>query len=179
MTVENKSSMLPWKRTERVLEKPEVSLKGSVYEFVDKRMSRSVWYPIYAYAGEKMLPGIHNIMLDRPFDVFNHVSNMTLGAAIASTAAFFYARKMSVHEDQKGIQISEKSMRRFRRYGIPAVCFAAALANSVTETKWGVKVLPTHKLSEGLTSVPDVLDTVYSTVWAGATSWFIWRKVKK
>lgn len=118
------------------------------------------------------IPKIHEVMPE-PFDVTNHAGNMWVGAAIAATAAIPYSIKNNVGEDV-GMTIDQASMDRFRKFGIATICGATALANTITETKWGVQNLPVADWLNG--ENPGVLDTLYSTTWAGIASMLFWRK---
>jgi hypothetical protein len=100
---------------------------------------------------------------------------MWVGALIAGGASIAYASKNSIHEGR--LTLDSESMNRFRKFGVAMVCGATALTNCITETKWGVKHLPVAEWLGGTT--PDVLDTAYSTAWAGlVSSVFFWRKRK-
>lgn len=140
------------------------------YDFQERRI-----LPLNAVAflleGAQKIPGIHEVMQE-PFDITNHGGNMCFGTGIASITALTYAIKNSIDED--GLTINEESMNRFRKYGIAMACGATALVNGITETKWGVKHLPVAEWLGGRT--PDVLDTLYSTAWAGVASVLLWRK---
>ena len=105
------------------------------------------------------IPGIHQVMPE-PFDITNHAGNMWGGSTIAMVGTALYAARTS--EEPKTWVIDDESMSRFRKFGVSAICGAAALINCVTETKWGVSHLPVAGWLHGKT--PDPLDTLYSTV---------------
>ena len=119
------------------------------------------------------IPHIHEVMSE-PFDITNHAGNVWGGALVAAGVTIGYAMKNSTNEES--LTISEESMSRFRRRGVAMIMGATALANCITETKWGVQHLPVAGWLNGET--PDVLDTVYSTVWGGILSLAFWKKAR-
>lgn len=119
------------------------------------------------------IPHIHEVMPE-PFDITNHAGNLWVGAAVAYVAIDRYTAKNRL--DDKSYAISDESMSTFRKRGVAMIMGATALANCITETQWGVQYLPVNDLLGGTT--PDVLDTVYSTVWSGILSLAFWKKTK-
>lgn len=120
----------------------------------------------------QLIPGIHE-MMPEPFDITNHAGNMAIGTVVAAAAVWQYAGRHSIRDTEK--VIDQESMDRFRKYRVAVVCGATALANCITETKYGVQHFPVAEWLGGKT--PDVLDTLYSTAWAGLLAHVaFWRK---
>jgi len=121
------------------------------------------------------IPHIHEWMPE-PFDITNHAGNMVGGTAVAIMGSLAYGAKNQVKNDSPELEIDTEAMQRFRKFGVAAICGVTALANCVTETRWGVQHLPVARWLNGTT--PDILDTTYSTLWAGGLSFAFWRKTK-
>ncbi len=121
----------------------------------------------------QLIPGIHDVMAE-PFDITNHAGNMWVGSFVAGCAAITY-NAIKEQEDVQG-GIPQEAVSRFRKYGTAAICSTVAAVNCITETKWGVETFPVAEALGGTT--PDVLDTAYSTAWAGLVSVGLWRRKK-
>jgi hypothetical protein len=119
------------------------------------------------------IPHIHEVMPE-PFDMTNHAGNMFGGFSIALGVTLGYAMRNGNNEE--ALTIPEESMSRFRRRGAAIIMGATALANCVTETKWGLQHFSVGEWLHGTT--PDILDTVYSTVWGGVLSLAFWKRAK-
>ncbi len=139
------------------------------YELSRKRF---VLFGIMAPALESLqnIPHIHEVMPE-PFDVTNHAGNFWVGGLVAGAVSVAAAAADS--STSQGF-MPEASMGRFRKRTLPVIFGATALLNCITETRWGVKHLPIAEALDG--PVPDPLDTLYSTAWAGLAATFMWKK---
>lgn len=145
---------------------------GQDYELATRRLTiAGLTGPLLEAA--QNIPHIHEVMPE-PFDITNHAGNMWGGALVAAGVTFGYAMKNNTTEES--LTISEESMSSFRKRGVAMIMGATALANCVTETKWGLQHFPVGEWLHGTT--PDVLDTIYSTVWGGILSLAFWKKAK-
>lgn len=113
--------------------------------------------------------------IPEPLDVFNHAGNMWIGGfvALATTQGVIAANQRSGRSPDH-YSVKENDFRSTRRIIVGASVGVTALVNCITETKWGVSHLPVAEALNGTT--PDVLDTAYSTAFAGLLTTLGWRQ---
>lgn len=124
----------------------------------------------------EMLQNFPHLHLPEPFDIVNHAGNFWGGTTTAIAMAATYGILYGVNNGTD-LKISEQHMATFRKAIIPAILVTTFLLNCITETRWGVDHLPFAHWLGGTT--PDVLDSVYSTAYAGVASAVIWEEVRR
>ncbi|HSX16839.1 MAG TPA: hypothetical protein VLH86_01930 [Patescibacteria group bacterium] len=122
------------------------------------------------------VPGVPGEVIDF---IADHAGNMsvTTGMAMIGAAAYLGVRnrKPKPESYRELLSVPEDSLRRFRVFGVGAIMGVAALANCVTETRWGIETFP--GIAKTLSSPqPDVWDTITSTAWAGIVAGLFWRR---
>jgi len=136
-----------------------------------------------------ILPGIaeatsagHHYNLPDVINIAEHVGSLWPGGVVATLGSYaFLAYNYQQIRKETGVEpkqdrVSAERLSAFRKYGTPAIMAATALVNCITETKWGVEHLPVAGWFNGKT--PDVLDTAYSTVWAGICANLFWIRTR-
>ncbi|OLT04521.1 hypothetical protein BJF90_22045 [Pseudonocardia sp. CNS-004] len=110
-------------------------------------------------------------LLPEPFDLFSHAGNLKGGATVA-IAALLVRRVVARSRTGSG-ELSQRQVRSFRRFWVPAVVGITAAVSAMTETSWGLDLVG-HRLFPDTT--PDPLDLVHSAVFGGVLAALGWRR---
>ena len=141
---------------------------------------KAAWLGVLPAGLLDMASDLAPLPLPDPINIPDYSGNMAIGGAVAAVVALLYGTVKAgpAAEHIRDITITESELAGFRKWGTLAIVGGVAIANSITETKWGFRTFPAvARVSEFLSGPqPHIWDGVYSTLWAGICANIFWKK---